>query len=112
MAQATKWNPEVQERMCSLAREGRHDIHICRLVGVSDQTLDVWLKKGAEDDAVEPWLGFARAYREAQAEGEIALLERLSLMAQDSQEPHDGTSQAALEPEPGPADKVSGIYSE
>ena len=85
MAQATKWNPELQERMCDLAREGRHDLHICRLVGISDQTLDVWLKKGAEDDAVEPWLGFARAFREAQATGEVKLLDDLWTMANNSQ---------------------------
>jgi len=85
MSRHTKLTPEVQERMCALTREGRHDLHICRLVGIGDTTLDDWLKRGESAEADEPFRGFARAYREAQAEGEIALLERLSLMAQDSQ---------------------------
>lgn len=77
----TKCTPAVQAKICELSRRGRHDVHIAALVGIGDQTLDDWVKAGEKPGAVEPFRGFARAYRAARAEGEVALQDKLETMA-------------------------------
>lgn len=62
----TKLTGIVQAQIVSYVLAGSYYSHACMAAGIAAETGDRWLKRGEAKDAKDPYLGFAKAIREAQ----------------------------------------------
>lgn len=68
-----KLNKRVCETICEGLRKGNYVTTCCRAVGISQRTYYNWKKKGEEGE--EPYATFLQKVDEAEAEGEMAMME-------------------------------------
>lgn len=61
--------PELAERLIAAAQSGLFKEACARCVGISEETLDIWLQMGLSPGAVEPYRHFAHVFV-AQEEGQ------------------------------------------
>lgn len=67
--------PELQEQILELTREGNFVTTVTNFCEIARDTIYGWLEKGESGDTSEAnavYVAFARAYRKAEAEAEIA----------------------------------------
>lgn len=71
--------PELQEKICRFIAEGNYLSVSCAAVGISDQTYNSWLKRGAEEAANGGGMfkDFLDATKKAEALQEAKIAERL-----------------------------------
>jgi len=87
---ALKLNPEVQERICQMVAQGVPLETAARAGGVTYQTLNNWMRRGAEGEA--PFASFRAEVEEARAISEANLV---ALMRQAAVEGSAGEWRAA-----------------
>jgi len=86
MARSTKLCPEVQERICAVARQGGTRRAAAGSAGVDESTVRRWLERGRQDDQAgedTPHRDLLRALNEAEALGELAFSNVLYEVATD-----------------------------
>jgi transposase-like protein len=68
-----KLTDELAAKAIALAGQGAYQVTVAQLIGITRQTLHAWLNEYKR----EPYLDFAKRYREAEAEAEHELAERI-----------------------------------
>ena len=68
-----KLNKKVCETICEGLRKGNYVSTCCRAVGINKSTYYNWKKKG--EKGIEPYATFLKKVDEAEAEGEMAMME-------------------------------------
>ncbi len=89
MGRPTKLTEDFIETVCQLVENGTHPDTAARMYGVSERTMDDWLKKGREDEArgmrkESLHLRFLRRLDKSKAKAEAVLVAQVRLASQGS----------------------------
>ncbi len=74
----TKLTADVALRILNFIRSGAYKKHAANAAGVSVDAVDNWIRRGEQNDAVEPYESFAIDFRRAQAEDAIRDVQTIS----------------------------------
>jgi hypothetical protein len=71
----TKLTPELQTKICDIIRVGNYASVACKLVGITEQTLYSWLKRGTKGES--PFKEFMESVELAEGLAEAELLTKV-----------------------------------